>query len=76
MAVEITRGELSADELRLAGRGQRSGISPGGAGPQVLDGHSRSWAALAGVMDRQTPRHWARRHDAAISGGPYAWACS
>ena len=32
---------------------------------QVLDGHSRSWAALASGMNRRTPRDWAHRYNAA-----------
>ncbi len=66
MAVAITRGDLSADELRLAAR--RSKVSCQArrllALAQVLDGGSRGAAARAGGMDRQTLRDWVHRYNA------------
>ena len=66
MAVAISRGDLSADELRLTAR--RAWDSHQArrllALAQVLDGHSRSDAARAGGMDRQTLRDWVHRYNA------------
>ena len=66
MALEITRGDLSADELRLAARRTKDSAQARRllALAQVLDGHSRSAAALAGAMDRQTLRDWVHRYNA------------
>ena len=66
MALEITRGELSADELRLAARRTKDNCQARRllALAQVLDGYSRSAAALAGGMDRQTLRDGMHRYNA------------
>jgi transposase len=65
MAVAITRGELSARELREAA--QRSGDGRLScrliALALALEGASRSEAARAGGMDRQTLRDWVLRYN-------------
>ncbi len=66
MAVEVTRRELSAAELRRA-----AARSPDANAARrmlaialVLDGHSREAAAAACGMDRQTLRDWVHRYNA------------
>ena len=66
MALAITRPELSAEDLRLAARRSKDadqarrllGIA------LVLDGASRTEAARATGMDRQTLRDWVIRYNA------------
>lgn len=66
MALEITRGEFSADELRLAarrtkGRDQARRLL---AVALVLEGASLTEAARVTGMDRQTLRDWVIRYNA------------
>ena len=66
MALAITRGEFSAEELRGAAR--RAADSDQArrllALALVLDGATRTAAARAAGMDRQTPRDWVVRYNA------------
>ena len=66
MAVEITRKELSATELRReAGRIKDAKASRRMlALALVLDGRSRAEAAESCGMDRQTLRDWVHRYNA------------
>ena len=66
MAVAITRGDLSADELRLAARRSKDSCQARRllALAQVLAGRPRGEAARAGGMDRQTLRDWVHRYNA------------
>ena len=57
--IEITRRELSADELRELASETRDGAVV----RRLLDGHSRSEAARLNGMDRQTLRDWVHRYD-------------
>ena len=65
-AVEITRRDLSASELRSAAARTPSAKQARRmlAIAMVLDGHDRTLAAQAGGMDRQTLRDWAHRYNA------------
>ena len=65
-AVEITRRDLSASELRSAATKTASAKQARRilAIAMVLDGHDRTLAAQAGGMDRQTLRDWAHRYNA------------
>lgn len=65
MAVAITRTELSAEELRLAARQSRDTWQARRllAIALVLDGVSRTEAARAAGMDRQTLRDWVIRYN-------------
>ena len=65
-AVEITRRDLSASELRSAAAKTASAKQARRilAIAMVLDGHDRTLAAQAGGMDRQTLRDWAHRYNA------------
>jgi transposase len=64
-AVEITRLELSAAELRHVASGLRGGamVRRVLALAMVLDGASRTEAAEACGMDRQTLRDWVHRYN-------------
>ena len=66
MAVEITRRDLSAAELRRAAARSRDAKAARRmlALALVLDGHSREDAAAACGMDRQTLRDWVHRYNA------------
>src|SRR5688572_23867218 len=66
MAVEITRRDLSAAELRRAAARSRDADAARRmlAIALVLDGHSREAASAACGMDRQTLRDWAHRYNA------------
>ncbi len=66
MAVEITRGELSAAELRrAAGRSKDAKAARRMlALALVLEGRSRTEAAESCGMDRQTLRDWVHRYNA------------
>jgi transposase len=66
MAVEITRRDLSATELRRqAARSQDADAARRMlAIALVLDGHSRADAAATCGMDRQTLRDWVHRYNA------------
>ena len=66
MAVEVTRRDLSAAELRRqAARSQDADATRRMlAIALVLDGHSRADAAAACGMDRQTLRDWVHRYNA------------
>ena len=66
MAVEVTRRELSAAELRRAAARSRDANAARRmlAIALVLDGHSREAAAAACGMDRQTLRDWVHRYNA------------
>lgn len=66
MAIEITRAELSASDLRgEAGRTRDAKASRRMlAIALVLDGESRSRAAQCCGMDRQTLRDWVHRYNA------------
>ncbi len=66
MALAITRTEATADDLRNAARasknvGQACRLL---AIALILDGHSRTEAARATGMDRQTLRDWVHRYNA------------
>ena len=71
MAVEVTRRDLSAAELRREAARCRDAdaarrmlaIAP------VLDGHPRADAAATCGMDRQTLRGWVRRYNAEGTAG-------
>ena len=66
MAIAITRTELSADGLRAAARGTKDSDQARRllALALVLDGASRTAAARAAGMDRQTLRDWVHRYNA------------
>jgi putative transposase len=66
MAVEVTRRELSAAELRRAAARSRDANAARRmlAIALVLDGHPREVAAAACGMDRQTLRDWVHRYNA------------
>ena len=66
MAVAITRTDLSAEELRRAGRRTKDSYQARRllALALVLDGASRMAAARAAGMDRQTLRDWVHRYNA------------
>ena len=66
MAVEVTRRDLSAAELRRAAARSRDANAARRmlAIALVLDGHSREAAAEACGMDRQTLRDWVHRFNA------------
>ena len=66
MALAITRTELSADGLRAAARGTKDSYQARRllALALVLDGASRTAAAQAVGMDRQTLRDWVHRYNA------------
>ena len=66
MAVEITRRDLSAAELRRAAARSRDANAARRmlAIALVLDGHPREEAAAACGMDRQTLRDWVHRYNA------------
>ncbi len=71
MAIAITRTELSADALRAAARGTKDSFQARRllALALVLDGASRTAAARAAGMDRQTLRDWVHRYNAEGIGG-------
>ena len=71
MAVEITRQDLSVDDLRReAGRTRDAKAARRMlAIAFVLDGQSREDAAMSCGMDRQTLRDWAHRYNAAGLAG-------
>jgi transposase len=71
MAAEITRGELSAAELRRAAArtGDAKAVRRMLAIALVLEGHSREAAETCG-MDRQTLRNWCA---ATMRKGLRAW---
>ncbi len=66
MAIEITRQDLTAVELRRAAARSRDAKAARRmlALALVLDGHSREAAAEACGMDRQTLRDWVHRYNA------------
>ncbi len=66
MAIAITRTELSAEALRGAARRTKDGYQARRllALALVLDGASRTAAARAAGMDRQTLRDWVHRYNA------------
>src|SRR5215213_2510187 len=66
MAVEVTRRDLSAAELRRAAARSRDANAARRmlAIALVLEGHPREVAAAACGMDRQTLRDWAHRYNA------------
>ncbi len=66
MSVEITRTELSAEELRGAARRTKDSDQARRllALALVLDGASRTEAARAAGMDRQTLPDWVHRYNA------------
>ncbi len=66
MAVAITRTDLSAEELRGAGRRTKDSHQARRllALALVLSGASRTEAARAAGMDRQTLRDWVHRYNA------------
>ena len=66
MAVEVTRHDLSAAELRREAARSRDANAARRmlAIALVLDGHSREDAAEACGMDRQTLRDWVHRYNA------------
>lgn len=65
VAVAITRGELDAGGLRRAAARSRDAAASRRmlALALVLDGHSRTEAAKACGMDRQTLRDWVHRYN-------------
>ena len=66
VAVAITRGDLDAAGLRRAARRERDGAASRRmlALALVLEGASRTEAARAAGMDRQTLRDWVHRYNA------------
>lgn len=66
MAVEITRTEFSASDLRREATRARNARAARRmlALAQVLEGKSRTEAALNSGMDRQTLRDWVHRYNA------------
>ncbi len=82
MAVEITRGELSAAELRRAA-GQSKDAKTARrmlALALVLEGRSRTEAAESCGMDRQTLRDWVHGYNAeglaGLTDRPLAGTCA
>ena len=71
MAVEVTRRDMSAAELRReAARGRDANAARRMlAIALVLDGHPREDAAEACGMDRQTLRDWVHRYNAEGAAG-------
>ena len=71
MALAITRTELSAEELRSQARRAKDGDQACRlvALAFVLEGASRTAAARAGGMDRQTLRDWVIRYNEAGVAG-------
>ncbi len=71
MAVEATRRDLSAAELRRAAARSRDANAARRmlAIALVLDGHPREDAAAACGMDRQTLRDWVHRYNAEGTAG-------
>ena len=67
MAIEVTRKDLSAAQLRAQARQSLDTKHARRilAIAMVLDGHPRLLAAQAGGMDRQTLRDWVHRYNAA-----------
>ena len=72
MAVEITRQDLSAAELRREAARSRDAKAARRmlALALVLDGQSRGAAAEACGMDRQTLRDWVHRYNAVYGRSP------
>jgi transposase len=72
MAVEVTRRDLSAAELRREAARSRDANAARRmlAIALVLDGHPREDAAEACGMDRQTLRDWVHRYNAEGVAGP------
>ena len=69
--IEITRGELSANELRALASCTRDGavVRRLLAIALILDGHPRAEAARLNGMDRQTLRDWVHRYnDEGVAG--------
>lgn len=66
MTITITRTEDSADDLRRAARSSRNVAQARRllAIALVLEGHSRTAAATAAGMDRQSLRDWVHRFNA------------
>jgi transposase len=66
-AIEITRRELTADELRAVAAKSRDGAKVRRllALALILEGHSRTEAAKRSGMDRQTLRDWVHRYNLA-----------
>jgi transposase len=76
-AIEITRLELSASELRdLAARTRDGAVVRRLLGiALILDGYSREEAARLSGMDRQTLRDWAHRYNAdGVAGLSSRWS--
>jgi transposase len=70
-AIEVTRVNLSASELRAVAGGTRDGavVRRLLAIALILEGHSRAEAARLNGMDRQTLRDWVHRYnDEGVSG--------
>src|SRR3984893_13898157 len=69
--VSITRGDLTASELRKAASGEKDGAAARRilALALVLDGVDRKTAAETCGMDRQTLRDWVHRYNAAGLAG-------
>ena len=70
-AIEVTRMNSSARELRALAAGTRDGavVRRLLAIALILEGHSRSEAARLNGMDRQTLRDWVHRYnDEGVSG--------
>lgn len=65
MALAITRADLSAEELRQAARRSKDPAQSRRllALALVLEGHTRTAAARAAGMDRQTLRDWVIRYN-------------
>ena len=66
LAIEVTRRDLNAGELRAAAR-QASDTRQARrilSIAMVFEGHPRALAAQAGAMDRQTLRDWVHRYNA------------
>ena len=70
--IEITRGELSANELRALASCTRDGavVRRLLAIALILDGHPRAEAARLNGMDRQTLRDWVHRYNDEGVAGP------
>jgi transposase len=69
--ISITRGDLTASELRKAASGEKDGAAARRilALALVLDGVDRKTAAETCGMDRQTLRDWVHRYNAAGLAG-------
>ena len=65
MTVAVTRTELAAGDLRAAARRSKDAAAARRmlALALVMEGHSRSEAARAAGMDRQTLRDWVHRYN-------------